>query len=297
MPVEIGGHKVLLIDTPGFDDTHRSDTEILADITRTLAIQYQLGVSLKGVIYVHRISDNRYSGAGMKTLNIFQKICGPEALKNVILATSRWNDTDETTGSGREQELRDDMWGFMLAHGSKMMRYYGDEQSALVMASQLLVKPSIILDIQREVVDQKMELSQTAAGAVVNGQLSKARSQHETELKELETLRDALREHDRAMMRQVTKEWERKEVLLEKDKSDQELMQQKLGEEVNQTIESASKRALKKGAVIVLKLLPAVISMLGMFVGFPSGCSGVLDGWFSESGGTGSTLADFFDNM
>ncbi|RSM19457.1 hypothetical protein CDV31_001617 [Fusarium ambrosium] len=32
-----GGHSVALIDTPGFDDTYRSDTEVLTDVAYFLA--------------------------------------------------------------------------------------------------------------------------------------------------------------------------------------------------------------------------------------------------------------------
>ncbi len=55
----IGREKVLIIDTPGFDDTERSDTEILTEISRLLALQYEIGMKLKGVIFLHRITDVR----------------------------------------------------------------------------------------------------------------------------------------------------------------------------------------------------------------------------------------------
>jgi predicted GTPase len=48
--VEIDGKSFLLVDTPGFNDTwrdfKRSDSVILEEIARTLAIQKQLGVKL-----------------------------------------------------------------------------------------------------------------------------------------------------------------------------------------------------------------------------------------------------------
>ena len=69
VPVNIGKSKVLLIDTPGFDDSSKTDSMILTEISRLLAAQYEAGVSLKGVIYLHRISDVRYSGSSVKTLD------------------------------------------------------------------------------------------------------------------------------------------------------------------------------------------------------------------------------------
>ena len=103
VPVEIGKSKVLLIDTPGFDDSARTDSIILTEISRLLSIQYKLGVCLKGVIYLHRITDIRYTGNSIRTLEIFQKICGETALKNVLLILSRWNKVDGALGAAREQ--------------------------------------------------------------------------------------------------------------------------------------------------------------------------------------------------
>jgi predicted GTPase len=76
VPVSIGHSKLLLIDTPGFDDSERTDTEILTEIARILSAQYELGVQLKGVIYIHRITDIRYARSSVKTFEIFKKICG-----------------------------------------------------------------------------------------------------------------------------------------------------------------------------------------------------------------------------
>ena len=37
----LGGHNVTLVDTPGFDDSTRSDTEVLSLIARWLQISYK----------------------------------------------------------------------------------------------------------------------------------------------------------------------------------------------------------------------------------------------------------------
>ncbi|KAF3039397.1 gTPase, IMAP member 8 [Didymella heteroderae] len=110
VPVSIGGSTALLIDTPGFDDTTRTDSEILTEIARILSAQYALGVQLKGIIYIHRITDVRFNRSSVKTFEIFKKICGHEALKNVLLVTSRWHEIDEATGADRERQLKEKFW-------------------------------------------------------------------------------------------------------------------------------------------------------------------------------------------
>lgn len=54
-PLMIGDTEVHLIDTPGFDDTNRYDTDILEEVATFLATHYKLGGRLCGLIYCHPI--------------------------------------------------------------------------------------------------------------------------------------------------------------------------------------------------------------------------------------------------
>lgn len=169
--VQLGNTTVLLVDTPGFDDTVRPDSEILKEIAKLLAAQYKLGVELKGIIYVHRITDVRYGRSSVKTFDICQRVCGDAALENVLLVTSRWPDVDPELGSDRECQLRDKFWAYMLNRGSKMSRFHGDRDSAIALVSQLLTKDGVVLELQRELVDHRKHLSDTVAGSYVNENL------------------------------------------------------------------------------------------------------------------------------
>lgn len=295
VPVEIGKSKVLLIDTPGFDDTTRTDSDVLTEITKMLSAQYELGVSLKGVIYLHRITDVRYQGSSVKTLNIFKKICGDKALKNVILATTRWNEEDAIQGANRENQLRTDFWAYMLNHDSVMTRYYGDRDSAIAMASQLISRRSIVLDIQREMFDEQKTLEQTNAGAFVSDGLSAVKAKHEEEIRELENLRETLREGDRVMRRQIQQDWDREKARLQKIEVDQERLRRNVANEVGEKIHRKQKKrpsALK----IAASLLPSVLGLLGMFVGIPPGTFNLLASWFSDSD-IGDSVAEFFSSF
>ena len=44
--------RVVLIDTPGFDDVNRSDSDILQNITYILSQTYEQGIRLTGIIYL-----------------------------------------------------------------------------------------------------------------------------------------------------------------------------------------------------------------------------------------------------
>ena len=216
--MEIGKSKLLLIDTPGFDDSGRTDSSILTEISRLLSVQYELGVCLKGVIYLHRITDLRYAGSSVRTLEIFKKICRETALKNVLLVSTRWNELDEAVGAAREKRLRDDFWAFMLSNGSTMARFHGDRDSAIGIASQLISRQSIILELQRELVEEGKTLERTLAGAFVYEDVSEMRARYEQELRDLESLVQTLQTNDRTMRMNVQNDKMRHQEWLQKYK-------------------------------------------------------------------------------
>lgn len=278
IPVEIGGSKVCMIDTPGFDEAKRSDSEILTEIARLLAAQYQLGVELKGVIYVHRITDIRYTGSAVRSFEICKKICGDSPLKNVLLVTSRWSDVDEETGSQREGELRENFWAYMLNKGSNMSRFHGDRGSAVVLLSQLLAKDSTVLDLQRQLVDERMELKDTTAGSYVNDNLEDLKAQYQKELLSLEKLRQDLLEEDRAMKRRIQQDMAKEKARLKGTQEQQVSLKRNIGKEVREEIQ-------KKTSVVrkLLPFVPAVIDILGIFVGIPPGAFTGLTLWAAKA--------------
>lgn len=295
VPVNIGRSKVLLIDTPGFDDSKKSDSEILTEISRLLAAQYEAGVSLKGVIYLHRIIDVRYSGSSVKTLEIFKKICGNLALKNVVLVSTRWNEVDEAVGALREQQLRDDFWAYMLGHGSTMARFHGNRDSAIGIASQLVSRQSIVLELQREFFDEGKTLKQTVAGAFVNDELSDKKAQWEKELKDLENFRQTLQENDR-LRRKVQQDWEREQKRVMTVSEDEARLRRNIATEVRATIEAKTKKKKRSGLWKALPLLPSLLGIIGMFVGIPPGSTSLLTSWFSDSG-VDEPVSDFFSDF
>lgn len=84
-------------------------------------------VRLNGIIYLHRITDVRMQGSAKKNLLMFKQLCGPDALKNVVLATTMWSLVNPTDGQAREKELisTPEFWGWMLQKGSRVERHTG----------------------------------------------------------------------------------------------------------------------------------------------------------------------------
>lgn len=177
----------MLVDTPGFNDTFRDDKEILTEITDWLASIYQQGKKITGVIYLHPINQPRMEGSALLNLTIMQKLCGSETFENVVLASTFWDLVDKSSGSQRESELcqTPQFWGGMKRNGSKVIRIEDYAQSKDVLL-HLAGKHDVALQIQVEMVEDKKNLSATAAGQKLTEECERHDQEHQREKNDME---------------------------------------------------------------------------------------------------------------
>ncbi|VUC29350.1 unnamed protein product [Clonostachys rosea] len=184
---------VYLIDTPGFDDTNKSDTEVLSEIAAWLGESYKKRVLLNGIIYLHRITDIRMQGSAKKNLLMFRQLCGEDALKKVVLATTMWDKVPIEEGEQREKELCDtqEFWGWMLQKGSSCSRHLNSEDSAKSIVQKLVGHDTpAVTTLQIELIDEKLRLDQTSAGRALHTDLLRRR---ETWTKERQDIKDQMK--------------------------------------------------------------------------------------------------------
>jgi len=200
--------RVHLIDTPGFDDTDRKDTDVLRDVAGWLGVSYKNNIRLSGMIYLHRIIDVRMQGTAKRNLFMFQKLCGSECFPHIVLATTMWSLVPPELGEQRERELieTDDFWGYMYDKGSQVLRHVNqnDRSSALAILDAVIRRrKKVTLQIQREMHNGK-GLDETGAGQQLNSDILKERAKHRQEMKALEeNMKDAIRERDQAAAAQI----------------------------------------------------------------------------------------------
>ncbi|KAI4915331.1 hypothetical protein J4E85_010456 [Alternaria conjuncta] len=189
------GTKVYLVDTPGFDDTYRSDSEILREVALWLNKAHTEKLRLAGIIFLQRISDVRVGNSGVKNITMFQKLCGDGPLSSVVLATTMWDMASPNAAIERERELQEQpqYWKRMIDYGSCVMRHDKGKSSALEIIKYLMKrKKPVTLDIQHEMVDQNLELVDTGAGGALASSVEGLIKHYERKLKELEQeLREA----------------------------------------------------------------------------------------------------------
>ncbi len=165
-----------MIDTPGFDDSEVSDTEILTRIAFWMSDSYDDNELLSGLIYLHPISDNRMSGGSKKNLRMFRKLCGDENLGNVMLGTTMWENTPEADGELREKQLKENYWKEMIDHGSTVARISRNSDDASRLVRRLLKqkkKDTILPKLQKEFGKERKTLGQTEVGKFIQEDIEK----------------------------------------------------------------------------------------------------------------------------
>ena len=93
---------------------------------------------LSGLLYFHRISDNRKVGTPHENLRMFEQLCGENAFKNVILTTTMWDEVDDKTGATQEVELKGIYWKDMISRSSSVGRFEGSRDSAFRLIAPFL---------------------------------------------------------------------------------------------------------------------------------------------------------------
>lgn len=122
---------------------------------------------LSGLLFLHRISDNRMSASPLRLLETFKSICGEQAFANVVLVTTMWDEVTLDVGELRENQLRNGYWKSMLSLGSRTARFLNTQESAWDVISQFRPERRQAVLLQKELVEQGKSLPETTAGRSV----------------------------------------------------------------------------------------------------------------------------------
>jgi len=175
--------------------------------SKTLVTRYEKESKLAGVIFMHRISDRRFSGIAGRNFKIFRELCGETSLKNVVLVTNMWGDVSHNVGEACEKELASIFLKPALEKGAQMVRHHNTEQSTHDVIQHIMNNHPVVLQIQWELVDKHRDIASTAAGEAINTELTEVTKQHKVAL-------NAMREK---MMRALGKKHEKARQVLEEE--------------------------------------------------------------------------------
>ncbi|KAI3324519.1 hypothetical protein HD806DRAFT_492854 [Xylariaceae sp. AK1471] len=183
------GIRIHLVDSPGFDDTNKSDSDILKDIANWMASSYkEKNQLLSGILMLHRVSDVRMTGGAMRNLQMFQKLCGRDCFQALTLATTFWANPPDKKQEAVETELQSNYWSDMLSNGATYVRHDGTPESARKILDIMVNKRrEFKTNIQVEMVEKGMRLDETSAGRQLDKDLIEAKLKYEVELHSLRT--------------------------------------------------------------------------------------------------------------
>ncbi|KAH6891651.1 hypothetical protein BKA70DRAFT_1571973 [Coprinopsis sp. MPI-PUGE-AT-0042] len=124
------GMEVRIVDTPGFNEYRtegtNSDLKILQMIGAFLKKQYDANQKFSGIIFLHDINGAKVDWQTQRrNMTLFKKLCGTESMKNVVVATSFWDQlSDQSDGIQREHDLitQDGLLKELSVGGAKFVR-------------------------------------------------------------------------------------------------------------------------------------------------------------------------------
>lgn len=150
-PFMVGGKLVILVDTPGLDDTHKPHTDIVKIIGKYLFSMKRKGEPLVGVIYLERITDFSTSAIFLEG---FRKLLGDVAYPNVVIVTTMWDRINLPMERClyRERDLKTNRVYYkpVLDGGAVMLRHNNTTESAHGILEHFVDKEPISLRIQKE---------------------------------------------------------------------------------------------------------------------------------------------------
>jgi hypothetical protein len=156
-------------------------------------LRYLKKEALAGVIYLHKISDNRFSGSAKRNLKTFQALCGPDYSPRIALVTTHW--TEQGTRNyqrdlTRQETFEQKWWKSLHTKGARIFTLLDDTPFyAEPILNHLLdiqgEKGNVLM--QDEVGKHKKKVSKTTAGKELDSGIT-------DRIKELEDERRSLRE-------------------------------------------------------------------------------------------------------
>ena len=150
------------------------------------------GIWVTGVLFLHRISDNKFSQTADRISNMLKSLCGDDAMSHLMLCTTMWDRVSEDVGHDRFDELCDTgAWEDMISKGASTGMICNVDPNAQRNAEKImseLIKHAnpVEVAIQDELVNQNKTVAQTGAGKVLSKHLQATKAEAERKMSELQ---------------------------------------------------------------------------------------------------------------
>jgi len=245
--VTISGIEYILIDTPGFNDTKRTDQQILNHVVDYLSAEYKQNKLLTGIIYLHPIGGTRVPGSMMRQIRVFKELCGKDSLGNVLIGTTKWENVVDSSWAVREEkELLDVEDGYLtelVDFGASIVRVSQNKDECLGLLEWFANKQERALKIQEVMAGPEVKIENTEVAKILAPELSQLTLEHERRVEEERQREKQTEEQNRRRLEHIAQlqarkaEKEKERLLEEKRQEELRLQQQALDRERQRSLE------------------------------------------------------------
>jgi hypothetical protein len=194
--VVLNNKNVVLVDTPGFNDTFEADKDIVERIAEWLSLTYKSGRFLNGILYMHRIDAPRVRGSFSRSLQMLKDICGQNAYKNIVLATTCWDLVDASAGDAREEELLNEgtFWKSLGERGARTIRMSRDVEERKRLILSIGTQGPAVLKIQTEMVVEGKLFEDTTAATELDHAMTQLKLEYAEKLHRAQLVRTSIKD-------------------------------------------------------------------------------------------------------
>jgi len=125
--------QVVFVDTPALfnpeESRPNSEKQIEKKINDWLKKAFGRRIQVAGILYLHRITDNRMTDPPYPNFQMFQRLAGEKFHPRVLLVTTMWEIVKPAVGLQRKEEL-EKHWKEMIRNGSEVVIHNGTKESA-----------------------------------------------------------------------------------------------------------------------------------------------------------------------
>lgn len=177
---------------------------------------------------------------------MFQKLCGSDKFKNVVVLTTFWDQVGIAIGENREKQLQSKFFKTVVDGGGRFMRHDRTATSAGAVLSYVFAELApVITQIQTEMGVEGKALVDTAAGSVQQEEIERIIAKHNEEVSSLMAEMETIKESNAAARRELEEERAQLQEQLARWETEKAALKEGIQEQVAQL--ESERAALKEG--------------------------------------------------
>ncbi|THU92343.1 hypothetical protein K435DRAFT_862594 [Dendrothele bispora CBS 962.96] len=113
-------NRLVIVDTPGFNDENKSDLDVLQEIASWVQRSFPRGACRGGIIYLHDVSNDRHRSMDKISIAVLKKsfVNTEGVYRRIVLINTKWSKVESQQRANRKTKL-DSHWKQLTNRVSK----------------------------------------------------------------------------------------------------------------------------------------------------------------------------------